>query len=71
MPLYADDAHRLDHIARKLRTYVGVYTGDKEAREMALWCELRADDLRKGFRQPAERTQRAWNASAISQPSNG
>lgn len=30
---------RLQQIARKLRTYAAIYTGDKEAREMARDCE--------------------------------
>lgn len=70
MPLYAEDADRLDHIARKLRTYLGVYTGDKEAREMAAWCQQRAEDLRKGYRKPSARSRQAWDAAPLSQPSN-
>lgn len=70
MPLYAEDAGRLEHIARKLRTYLGVYTGDKEAREMAAWCERRADDLRNGYRDPSAETQRTWNPAALSLPPN-
>ncbi len=33
------DADHLNGIARKLRTVASVWTGDKEAREMADWCE--------------------------------
>lgn len=32
-------------IARKLRTYLAIYRGDKEAREMAEWCDKEADTL--------------------------
>lgn len=32
-------ADELRHIARKLKTYAGIYTGDKEARSMAVRCE--------------------------------
>ncbi|MDZ5448923.1 Lar family restriction alleviation protein [Labrys sedimenti] len=39
------DADHLNGIARKLRTYAGIYTGDKEAREMANWCERAAAAL--------------------------
>jgi hypothetical protein len=35
-------AEKLAQIARKLETYAGVYTGDKEAREMAAWCRSHA-----------------------------
>jgi len=35
----------LHHISRKLRTYASIYTGDKEARSMADWCETNAEYL--------------------------
>lgn len=33
------DIYHLNGLARKLRTYTRIYTGDKEAREMADWCD--------------------------------
>jgi len=33
------DADHFNDIARKLRTYAEIYTGDKEAKEMADWCD--------------------------------
>lgn len=47
-------AERLRHIARKLRTYAGIYDGDKEARAMVDDCEHAASmleyaEFRKGM----------------------
>jgi len=33
------------HVARKLETYAAIYTGDKEARRMAVQCRKEADAL--------------------------
>lgn len=61
----ASDSDRLDHIARKLRSYLGVYTGDKEALEMAAWCNTRATELRSDLTDA--QSKRAWNPSVLSQ----
>jgi len=60
----ASDSDRLDHIARKLHTYLGVYTGDKEAREMAAWCKARAFELRSDLTDA--QSKRTWNPAALS-----
>lgn len=44
-PIRDMTAEELRHIARKLRTYVAIYTGDKEARRMAKRCDEIADLL--------------------------
>lgn len=40
-----DDSTQLRFIAHKLRTYAAIYTGDKEARAMAEWCDRRASEI--------------------------
>lgn len=61
------DADHLNGIARKLRTVASVWTGDKEAREMADWCEraVRAyDDLRAQLASREDEAQR-WHSEAM------
>lgn len=53
-PPSAQPSKELVAIARKLRTYAEIYTGDKEARKMADWCESAAlsqppETIKQGF----------------------
>lgn len=63
-PMMRYGADRLDHIARKLRAYLEIYTGDKEGREMAAWCNVRATELRSGLTDA--QSKRAWNPNTLS-----